>query len=277
MVRWWICGRAFISRRRISSSSRRICLSTARCWLRSRHACIRRDRVRRSLHGDADEADRCRHSRAFTLVELLVVISDHRGVDRPAAARAHQSAGSGETRAVPEQPAQMATRGRRRTRRTIRARIRRRIIPHQRHAAYGLQLGFHDHPGHTSGQRTVIARAAVEWGKRNAQIQQCPATNGKSNTLIDPYTGYNYNTSYIGHGEASCRLASSSHRASMNQVRKPSETALFGDGQYAQRREQVHALAAAAPLEKRLQRRPYRHAGISTSRRHERRVLRRTC
>src|SRR5215471_18515474 len=33
------------------------------------------------------------------------------------------------------------------------------------------------------------------------QIQQCPSFAGSANWLTDPYTGYNYNTSYIGHGQ----------------------------------------------------------------------------
>ena len=64
-------------------------------------------------------------------------------------------------------------------------------------------------------------------GQTDMRIQQCPSFDGKANS-VDPYTGYNYNTSYIGHGqgeavEAPARLA---------QVRDPARTALFGDGEY---------------------------------------------
>jgi prepilin-type processing-associated H-X9-DG protein len=66
-------------------------------------------------------------------------------------------------------------------------------------------------------------------GHSDLRVQQCPSFDGKSNSLDDPHTGYNYNTSYIGHGqgeavEAPARLA---------QVRDPSRTALFGDGEWA--------------------------------------------
>ncbi|MGH7979031.1 MAG: type II secretion system protein, partial [Limisphaerales bacterium] len=42
----------------------------------------------------------------------------------------------------------------------------------------------------------------VLWeGQTNPQIQQCPSFEGNANWYGDPYTGYNYNTSYIGHGQ----------------------------------------------------------------------------
>ena len=61
-------------------------------------------------------------------------------------------------------------------------------------------------------------------GRTDVRIQQCPSFDGKSNTLADPYTGYNYNTSYIGHDQGTSPVKAS-------QVRHPSRTALFGDGE----------------------------------------------
>lgn len=61
------------------------------------------------------------------------------------------------------------------------------------------------------------------------KIQQCPSFKGSHNWFADPYTGYNYNTSYIGHGQ----LESIVTPARTVMVRKPSECALFGDGQWA--------------------------------------------
>jgi prepilin-type N-terminal cleavage/methylation domain-containing protein/prepilin-type processing-associated H-X9-DG protein len=66
-------------------------------------------------------------------------------------------------------------------------------------------------------------------GQGMAQIQQCPAFSGAANWLADPYTGYNYNTSYIGHGQAE----SIPKPAKGSEVHHSSQTALFGDGQYA--------------------------------------------
>ena len=63
----------------------------------------------------------------------------------------------------------------------------------------------------------------------NLQIQQCPAFDGAANWLTDPYTGYNYNTSYLGHGQDE----SIPEPAKASEVRHSAKTALFGDGQYA--------------------------------------------
>ena len=60
------------------------------------------------------------------------------------------------------------------------------------------------------------------------QIQQCPSFEGGANWVADPYTGYNYNTSYIGHGQ----FEAVPRPARVSAVRRPSETVLFGDGEY---------------------------------------------
>ena len=59
--------------------------------------------------------------------------------------------------------------------------------------------------------------------------QQCPAFDGKAQSAGDVYTGYNYNTSYIGRGTG--ELVASPAR--LAQVKRPSRTLLFGDGQWA--------------------------------------------
>jgi prepilin-type processing-associated H-X9-DG protein/prepilin-type N-terminal cleavage/methylation domain-containing protein len=61
------------------------------------------------------------------------------------------------------------------------------------------------------------------------KIQQCPAFDGAADWGVDPYTGYNYNTSYIGHGQGEAIEAP----AKATSISRPSQTALFGDGQYA--------------------------------------------
>lgn len=65
-------------------------------------------------------------------------------------------------------------------------------------------------------------------GQTIEKIQQCPSFKGKSNTPSDPYTGYNYNTSYIGHGSSEAVVMP----ARTTQVKKPWRCALFGDGEY---------------------------------------------
>jgi prepilin-type processing-associated H-X9-DG protein/prepilin-type N-terminal cleavage/methylation domain-containing protein len=79
----------------------------------------------------------------------------------------------------------------------------------------------------STGQLTV--EPGLLWGgDTNAKVQQCPMFFGRSNTLADPYTGYNYNTSYIGHGQFEDIVAP----AKVSQVRQSPRCAIFGDGQY---------------------------------------------
>ncbi len=61
------------------------------------------------------------------------------------------------------------------------------------------------------------------------EIQQCPGYKGNDNAGGEPYTGYNYNTSYIGHGSGE----SITEPAKESMVRSPGRTVIFGDGQYA--------------------------------------------
>ena len=60
-------------------------------------------------------------------------------------------------------------------------------------------------------------------------IQQCPSFGSAHNWLADPFTGYNYNTSYIGMK----RILPQPRSARLSHVKDPVGTALFGDGQYA--------------------------------------------
>lgn len=79
-----------------------------------------------------------------------------------------------------------------------------------------------------TGQRLV--ESGLLWlGQVDSRIQQCPSFEGRSNTLYDPHTGYNYNVSYIGHGQGESIVAP----AKVSQVRDPTHCALFGDGQFA--------------------------------------------
>ena len=64
-------------------------------------------------------------------------------------------------------------------------------------------------------------------------VQQDPAYDGPSMTAADPYTGYNYNTTYIGRGENEPPYRGmTSAPARVSQVARPSRTALVGDGGY---------------------------------------------
>jgi prepilin-type N-terminal cleavage/methylation domain-containing protein/prepilin-type processing-associated H-X9-DG protein len=73
-------------------------------------------------------------------------------------------------------------------------------------------------------------------GEMAKKIQQCPSFKGEANWMSDPYTGYNYNTSYIG---GSCAIKDGVvlsgtviMSAGADDVRKPENCAIFGDGQW---------------------------------------------
>ncbi|MBC7785659.1 MAG: prepilin-type N-terminal cleavage/methylation domain-containing protein [Burkholderiales bacterium] len=63
-------------------------------------------------------------------------------------------------------------------------------------------------------------------GRTTMAIQQCPSFDGRNNSSGDPFTGYNYNTSFIGRGNGE------GPPAKMSQVRQPSRTVIFGDGEW---------------------------------------------
>lgn len=67
------------------------------------------------------------------------------------------------------------------------------------------------------------------------QIQQCPSFRGEAMWFGDKYTGYNYNSSYVG-GRILKRgdtiLPGTLPSARLSQIRQPAQCALFGDGEY---------------------------------------------
>lgn len=65
-------------------------------------------------------------------------------------------------------------------------------------------------------------------GTAYSEIQQCPSFNGDSYETDDaPFTGYNYNVTYVGHGTGEAIVAP----ARLSQMRQPSNCVLFGDGE----------------------------------------------
>ena len=61
---------------------------------------------------------------------------------------------------------------------------------------YGfLRVGYDDDRRFKSGSWLALGR---RWQQANPAM---PSFIGGANWLVDPYTGYNYNTSYIGHGD----------------------------------------------------------------------------
>jgi prepilin-type processing-associated H-X9-DG protein len=81
----------------------------------------------------------------------------------------------------------------------------------------------------SSAEPVEHVEPGILWmGQTNEKIHQCPVFNGPANWFVDPYTGYNYNTSYIGLNETIHPVNSTK----TNEVRSPVQTALFGDGEY---------------------------------------------
>ncbi len=85
-----------------------------------------------------------------------------------------------------------------------------------------------DFTTYLTGQKQTIP--GLLWaGKTTIQVQQCPSFIGNANWMTDPATGYNYNTSYIGHGQ----LESIPTPAKSSDMLHPANTVVFGDGQYS--------------------------------------------
>lgn len=78
------------------------------------------------------------------------------------------------------------------------------------------------------GRPTEVVPGLLWAGRGTTKIQQCPSFEGGANYLVDPFTGYNYNTSYIGHGQYEAVPAP----VKAVSIRRPAAVAIFGDGQY---------------------------------------------
>ena len=164
-------------------------------------------------------ADAARKSWAgFTLVELLVVIGIVAlliGLLMPALQTARQAARRTQCLSNLRQLGTMAQ---------VYVANSRGFFPPSRYGA-GFEWDFHVVIDSTTGEQRIDP--GILWmGSATLRIQQCPSYEGRSPTPSDPYTGYNYNTSFIGHGTGEANPIP----AKASQIRRPSEIALFGDG-----------------------------------------------
>jgi prepilin-type processing-associated H-X9-DG protein/prepilin-type N-terminal cleavage/methylation domain-containing protein len=76
----------------------------------------------------------------------------------------------------------------------------------------------------------VTSTPGLLWpGSVSIPVQQCPVYDGPANAIGNPYTGYNYNCSYIGGGKAGTLVC---RPLKAVQIHWPSRCAMFGDGQY---------------------------------------------
>lgn len=84
------------------------------------------------------------------------------------------------------------------------------------------------------GQMTECKPGSLWQSDSVLRIQQCPAFKGSANSPHDPFTGYNYNVSFIGgileRAEDGTLTGTNSTRSL--EVKKPARCVIFGDGQY---------------------------------------------
>ncbi len=87
----------------------------------------------------------------------------------------------------------------------------------------------------SDGSKTF--KPGILWeGQSILEIQQCPSFKGADNWGGEPYTGYNYNASYIGGSHRRDRWSGREFftpSARVSQVRRPAQCAIFGDGQWS--------------------------------------------
>lgn len=76
----------------------------------------------------------------------------------------------------------------------------------------------------TEGSRVSVLPGILWNDGTDMRIQQCPSFDGEDNWANEPFTGYNYNTSYVGRPDSP---------ATVSEIGSPEQCALFGDGEYA--------------------------------------------
>src|SRR3954447_6051925 len=98
--------------------------------------------------------------------------------------------------------------------------------------AYAYHWDFTEVLDTSTGVRST--QPGLLWnGQTNVRVQQCPSFDGPTGTKNDPYTGYNYNTSYIGRDYSPTAAPTIRQKpARVSEVRHSSTTALFGDGEW---------------------------------------------
>ncbi len=169
-------------------------------------------------------------TRAFTLVELLVVIGIIAvliGLLLPALsgareqARAVQCLSNLREMVVASQSYATTFRG---------------YYPPAIHGHSDGKLAYADNWDYTivtdlSTFRVTVQPGLLWMGRGDLRVQQCPSFEGSAMAAHNEHTGYNYNTSHVGRGMYAAG-SKFDPPAKLVEVRKPAETVLFGDGEF---------------------------------------------
>jgi prepilin-type processing-associated H-X9-DG protein/prepilin-type N-terminal cleavage/methylation domain-containing protein len=173
-------------------------------------------------------SSRCRRqyvSGAFTLLELLVVVAIIGllvGLLTPAVSRAREKGRATKCRSNLRQMAAAAV---------AYAADHGGLFPQAYRTVYsgGSMVRYSwDFNEYLSAGSSTIEPGEMFAGYTDGQVYQCPSFTGSSPGSPAPYCGYNYNTSYIGHGD----LEAITRPANIGQVENPANCVLFGDAEW---------------------------------------------
>ena len=101
--------------------------------------------------------------------------------------------------------------------------------------------------------RTTVTWESFLWGSNfQPRVQQCPVFKGASMWKGDVFTGYNYNSSYLGGTtliRKGVKLSHSTESAKLLDIKNPAECAMFGDGEYESGANKFMRSPFAGPLD----------------------------
>ena len=166
-----------------------------------------------------------REQSGFTLVEMLIVVAILAVLIGILLPSVHRARGTARSAVCLSNLRQMTTAAH------VYANRNRNCYP----LAYyfdGARMVSWDYTMDFSGGGPAVNPGLLWGGMSPGEVQQCPSFDGASNSFGDPYTGYNYNTSYVG-GFRDFGASEFVPSARLTGIGSPSRTACFGDGEWA--------------------------------------------